>query len=394
MKWSLIILATLIGVAGGTWRALETENDPGDDYRALFEMVSMKGNDVSVRPELDRDGAPIVFIVDGNEFEFDIMDVGETRRHTFQVRNDGTAPLKMELLRTTCKCAIGELPSGAVMPGEIGEVTLEWTAKEYVQEYRQSATIETNDPQLRMLSLSVSGRVIDAVRAFPASLTLGDATVNDVSEAYFVLYGFKDPNLQIEEINWLVPDSEYAQFLDVAFETASEDTAGEMEGAVAAHVVRVSLKPGMPRGSFRETLKLSLNSSPWKLEVPVSGRIVSDITVFGAQFDDRSGVAGIGLVPQGKESRFKLWLLVKGAHRDDVQISLAETDPAEALQVEVGEPTTYATVVKYPISIVVPADAPVMQRRSSEDSPGMIRLNTTHPNIPLVEIPISFAIIP
>jgi hypothetical protein len=166
-----------------------------------------------------------------------------------------------------------------------------------------------------------------------------------------------------------------------------------MEGAVAAIGVNVRLKPGMPHGLFSETLRLHLSSSPGTLDIPVKGRIVSDIAIVGQKYRERRGMASMGIVNRSQGGRLNLLLLVKGPHRENVTFSVASTDPDEALQVQFAEPTTYETVVKQPIEIVVPQDTATVQRLASEDNPGRIVLHTTHPDIPEIEIFVSFAVV-
>jgi hypothetical protein len=387
MKWLFALVMVLAGAGLGSGVAYFQDKDPGEDFRAMIEAASYapKRGHVSPRAPVETE-RPKIVVENGREYGFGVMDVGENQRHTFLVRNDGNLSLEMKLVRTTCKCAIGELPDDAIAPGEVGDVTLDWKAENYQREFRQSATIETNDPHNPLLILSVFGRVVQSVNVVPTVLTLGDATVDDQRKATLSLQAYKDADLKIESYQWVAPD--LAEFLDVDWEPAQE-----ADGAACAYNVNVRLKPGMPHGRFKETLLLKLSSSPKRIEIPVSGRIVSDISIVGKNFSERTGVLRMGIVQQDRGSTAGLLILVKGPHREQVVLSKQLIDPDGGLDVRIGEPTKYETVVKYPVEIVVPPDSEVVQRRTTEQNPGRIVLKTTHPGIEQVEILVSYAVV-
>jgi hypothetical protein len=386
MKWFLAVLMILMGAAVGSAVAYFRDVDPGDDFRFMFDSASYapRRGDLDPRQSVETHQSKVL-VDNGREFEFGVMDVGEKKQHAFLVRNAGNRPLEMKLIRTTCKCAIGELPGGAIPPGEVGEVLLDWTAKEYQREFRQSATIETNDPHNQLLILSIVGRVVESVSVFPSVLTLGDATVDVARKATISLRAYKDPDLTIESYQWIASDQ--SQHLEVDWERA--DT---VDDAVCAYDVNVRLKPGMPHGRFKETLLLKLSSSPGRVEIPVSGRIVSDIAIVGKDFSERTGILRLGFVPQGTGRTAGLLILVKGPHRDTVELSQQLIDPEDGLDIRIGEPTRYENVVKYPVDVIVPPNADVVQRRYSEQNPARIVLKTTHPRIEQIEILVSYAV--
>lgn len=387
MKWFVGFIMILLGIALGSAAAYFRDSDPGIDYRKLFTIADRAPKSGSVVPAASlAANQPRLTVENGREYEFGVMEVNERLQHTFMVRNDGDVPLTLELIRTTCKCAIGELPAGAIAPGEVGEVTLDWIAKDYQREFRQSATIETNDPSNQMLILSIFGRVVQSVIVYPEVLTLGDSTANDDRTATLSLHAYKDPALEIESYDWIASD--FAEYLDVDWEPAES-----RDGAMCAYNVNVRLKSGMPHGQFKETLLLKLSSTPDRIEIPVSGRIVSDISIVGRSFSERTGVLRLGVVPKDRGATAGLLLLVKGPHREQVEFSKAQTDPEHGLDVTIGEPTVWDTVVKYPIEIIVPPGSDLVQRLNSEQNPGKILLDTTHPTIKQIELQVSYAVI-
>ena len=58
---------------------------------------------------------------------------------------------------TTCKCTISKVGDGEIPPGGEAHVELIWKAVAVNAEFRQTATITTNDPKLRSLELDMVG---------------------------------------------------------------------------------------------------------------------------------------------------------------------------------------------------------------------------------------------
>ena len=69
-------------------------------------------------------------------------------------------------------CLYGAAPGGPVAPGKSADVTLEWKSKLYVGLFRQTATILTNDPGRREVTLSITGRFTGPVGVVPSQLVL------------------------------------------------------------------------------------------------------------------------------------------------------------------------------------------------------------------------------
>ena len=100
--------------------------------------------------------------VDQEKHSFGKADVGVTGRHQFVFTNAGNEPLVLARGKSTCGCCTCvcavRLPECAIAPGQSAKVTLEWRSKLYVGLFRQSATIVTNDPHRREVTLLVTGR--------------------------------------------------------------------------------------------------------------------------------------------------------------------------------------------------------------------------------------------
>ena len=386
MKTVSIAMAGLVlgCIVGSVWSFVEY-TAPDTDMDALLERLAAESE--SPAPIA---GEPHLVVVDGNEFDFGVMDLSESRSHTFVVTNDGEAPLTLDLLGTTCKCAIGTLPDGAIPPGGSGEVTMEWTAKGEAPEYRQSATIETNDPVNQVLRLSVSGRVVQILRAIPQTVTLTDVPASEPRTASFELINFKEPEFTVERFRWMNVDLENQFEVKVQPMTA-EELAGAY-GALAGYRFDVTVLPGLPMGSFKSEMVIEASGNR-ELLVGVRGNVVTDIRVVGAGYRDRVNRLDLGMVASTGATR-ELMILAKGANREGLQIEIGTIEPP-VLTARVGEgtPLNNGTVWKYPLEIeVLPSDAPISHLVASGQPPATLQLLTNHPTVQEITIDVSFAI--
>lgn len=99
--------------------------------------------------------------------EFGSMAVNEEKKHSFRIRNKGEGPLQLEVGPSTCKCTVGSLSKKIVLPGEAVNVELTWRAKEVSQNFAQSATIWTSDPDTPDLQFKVYGKVVEKYVVIP-----------------------------------------------------------------------------------------------------------------------------------------------------------------------------------------------------------------------------------
>ena len=124
-------------------------------------------NEVKVRPQLaDKPPFPKAF-TGVRVHEFGTMAVNEEQKHTFKIRNKGEGPLDLEVGPSTCKCTVGSLSKKRVEPGESVQVELTWKAKETSQNFAQSATIWTSDPDAPDIQFKVYGKVVEKYVVIP-----------------------------------------------------------------------------------------------------------------------------------------------------------------------------------------------------------------------------------
>ncbi len=325
--------------------------------------------------------------------DFGVMARGAQMSHVFKVQNIGTAPLTLKLLDTTCKCTVGEIDRDEIPYGETVDITLTWKANSYEPDFRQSATIETNDPDQRDIILAVQGKVQQLVRPEPYKVTLSGISRNESRDFLIKVYSYRDEDLSITEHRFLDPET--ADFFHVSIRSLEEDEIDDRE-AVAGLGVQVDVEPGLPLGEVKQTLLLDTNKPDIAtLEIAIAATVVSDISVLGGRnFKKDSNILVLGPVPKQSGTQVTLHLVAKGSCRD-VEFKVAETDPPEILHAKLGEPREIkdGAVRMFPLEITIPPDSPSVVRVGSNRGPlGKIILETTHPDLKEIEIKVSFII--
>jgi len=167
--------------------------------------------------------------------------------------------------------------------------------------------------------------------------------------------------------------------------------------ATSAIRVKVEIQPGLPVGFNHQTIHLETNKvdiAPIDVAVEIS--IVSDISVLGGRnFNDDNNLLSLGPVPKSTGREVQLHLMVKGKYRDQVEFSVVEIDPEEALAVEFGDPVEISSGIarRFPLKLMVKPNSPSIQRMGSKQGRlGKIRFNTKHPEIQQFEIKVQFAV--
>lgn len=381
----LPFLAILAGVGVGAATTLTTYRDP---------ILNLPGHEVTAnsKPSPVTDAKPRVAIPAPATYDFGVMARGEEQSHSFKIQNIGSGPLTLKVLDTTCKCTVGDLGKDTVKSGETVDVTLTWVARSYDREFRQSATIETNDQSQREVIFEVFGEVKQLALPDLPLVTYSRVSRSDPQQFVTNVYAYRDTDLVITSHDF--SEEDLAEFFTVTTAPLPREEWSQPD-ATSATKVTVDIKPGLPLGIVRQIISLNTNKSDIApMDIAVDMTVVSDISVIGGhEFNDETNVLRLGPVPRGKE--YKLNLLVKGQYKDIVQFTVHEIDPPDVLQAELGEAREISKgkTILVPLKILVKEDSPVVQRMGSKQSPlGRIIFKTQHPEIDQFDIKVQFAV--
>ncbi len=360
MKSTLgILISGLLGIAAGIAVAYSRDADPGPQYERLMRTAANVGNATSA-PTVEKAETAGVVVEGGEHFEFGVMDRGETRSHTFMFHNATDQPLQLTVGSTTCKCTVGELGDDTIAPGETGEVNLEWIAKSYDKEFQQSATIETSDPIRPKIILSVSGKVLQLVQPDPQGVYVNDIPFGVEKEQRIVIYSFQQGD-DLRIIDHEYDDETTAEFFQLDWEKVDlTELEYAPESAVSAVDCRLKVLPGLPYGKVNQSLRITTDAQRSAVvEIPIAGRVVSDLIVAGTGYVESSGILKLGRVLQEKGLTRNLRIMARRADVHPVEITSIKCEPEGIFQAEAGEPRSLkdGTVMMFPLKLTIPPGA-------------------------------------
>ena len=321
-------------------------------------------------------------------YHFGRMDPYSRGEHAFEVRNIGTAPLKLDVASTTCKCTVGGVSANVIPPGQHAYVTLEWNTGYKFQTYSQSAEVRTNDPLRPAFNLEVEGKVRLQFGSEVEEMVVPSVAAGKSSVAEAVVYSQVWEEFEIQSVKTSLPD------VSVQFLPLDSGNAKRLE-AKAGRLMRVTVTGNMPTGEFRDVIRIkaSREGSPQEVadfELPLFGKMLRRFSISGL-FNEQDALL-IGHVPQGAGKTTRLLLKL----RDEdlaLPIKSIKTEPSFLkVSIESHVEKDLATPALYDLVVEIPADAPVCQFMGNPE--GSLRITTGHPRIPEISLQIHFAVAP
>ncbi len=104
---------------------------------------------------------------------FGTVEPPEPVRHVFVIRNDGTAPLRIEGVRTSCGCVVGRIGNTTLEPGAELDIRTELPTLGRPGAQRSTILVVSNDPLRRHFPLVLEGTVARVLRTEPEMLLFG-----------------------------------------------------------------------------------------------------------------------------------------------------------------------------------------------------------------------------
>jgi hypothetical protein len=200
--------------------------------------------------EIDREPPFPVATVDSAEYFFGDMEVGKSGEHTFVISNTGEDVLRLEKGASTCKCTLSNLDRPELAPGESVDIKLEWLPKAASEQFAQTATIYTNDPENSVIDLTIMGRVMNSVDIYPEDEVNAGTLVEGVgatARTYFLSKlheKLEPPTIKYEG------DRLTFQVTPMSPPDLSEHSAK------AGYLIEAHVAPEIPVGQFRDQFNL------------------------------------------------------------------------------------------------------------------------------------------
>jgi hypothetical protein len=347
--WIVVGVSLLVGVIGGwAWTAAELGFWPRGNHEVKWGNTSPS----LTPPAPASSGLAPKLVVEHDEFDFGSLEVGGTGRHTFVFKNQGRGPLVLTKGETSCVCTLASIENSEVPPGGSTKIEVQWHPPTHGP-FRQSAQVLTNDPQRPRVELSIYGNVVASFRLVPERIVFSGLTANRGATGQARVYSYVTDHLTITEPEW--SDKSTVQFYDLQIKPLSASQLKEEEGAKSGCLIQVTVKPGLPAGTFGETIRFHVNKpgNP-ALQLTVEGTVAGPIEIAGREWDAEHGMLMLGQVHSLEGSKSVLYLMIRGDALKQADIRLNNVVP-KTLKVSVGKMEKMGPEVgRVPLMIEIP----------------------------------------
>ncbi len=335
--------------------------------------------------------------VDQDEFNFGRMDVSEDGKHEFTITNRGEKTLTLNPGPTSCKCTLSEIKDSELAPGQSTKVTVTWRSKHQAGHFQQSVSTLTSDPFRPEIKFTIKGEYVRSVYVDPDELTFGQIVGDQpITREARILCSLSNHEIKIEGHH--LSDSSLDEFFQIDDVPLGADELRKHKGATSGVLIRVTVKPGLPLGSFQQRILLNTNLTALpELELPVFGS-VGEVVFVGPGWNSETGVLDIGEVDGRSVTQRKLVVLTRGSNAKEMKFKVASVEP-DFLNVKLGTTTVAETgglsktelLIEIPESKNLKTKAPV-DFSGSKAKFGEIVLETIEPSVRSFRIRVRFAV--
>jgi len=368
---------SLLSVNG--WQ-LESETKPPEK---LAETALVQATDPNTKAHIEE-----------TTHHFGIMHTKDTGSHDFFIRNVGTADLILKVDRTSCSCLGIDITPSRVPPGGTARCHLKYNAEQAMPgKFTQGGVVRTNDPDNREIHLRVEGVFTNPVAVRPSTINLPRVVVGTTRTETVRFYGFENEPLQLSAPTWM--DQEHFDFQWEPAELTESDIT-DTYYSLAKSVVEgtVTLKPGLPVGSFQEWFQVRTNyQSQTNVSFRVNGQIVgSNVSISGQGYNRSTGVADLGRTIVGRSLSREISIQFSGTLAQSASVQMSAAAPAW-IRTELSPPRDVGPLRIFSLKITVPEDAPTGSYLFSGDGQqAYVTLETNDESMPALRIPLQFAV--
>ncbi len=338
-------------------------------------------------------------VVDEDEFDFGRMDISEDGKHEFNVTNRGEKTLTLNAGASSCSCTLSEIKDSELPPGQATTVTVKWHSKRHAGQFRQFATVMTSDALRPEIRFTIHGDYFTSLYVDPDELTFGQIAANQpVTHEARILCSL--PNQEIKVLSHHVSDSSLDKFFQVDYAPLGADELRNHKGITSGVLVRITVKPGLPLGSFQQRIFLNTNLNAFpEVEIPVFGS-VGELTLVGPGWNSETEVLNIGEVDGRSGAQRQLILLARGPSAREMKFKVASVEP-DYLNVKLGKTTVIDTgelsktelLIDIPKSKDLKKDAPANFLGGKDGKLAEIALETIEPPVRALRIRVRFAVV-
>lgn len=202
---------------------------------------------------------------DQPDYDFGEVEAGEEVEHTFSFENAGDGTLSINKVRTSCGCTGALITDKEVPPGGTGEIEATFLTKGFQGSVKKSLTVESNDPQNRLVRLTIGGEVVSEVTVEPRYLNWDMIREGEPPRPIRLTIRFLEGRgLRLEKVRSEGP------YVVLAKESESENKV----------IYSVSLAKNLPTGRITGRLTIRTNSERVpEVHVPFYGQVQGRVKV-------------------------------------------------------------------------------------------------------------------
>lgn len=343
----------------------------------------------------DRDGCGVPkAVVDQTPWELGVIESPDEFQHTFVIRNEGDASLRLAPGPSTCTCTLTEVPDTPIPPA--GQARVRSSVKETAKKdplktgrLSRGIWLYTNDPAQDRIQLRIEATVVRRLAIEPTSLVPNfNHTVSASEKA-------RSARALVYSQTWNRFDLAMAKTslegLKCRIEPAAKEKLASAE-ARSGYLVELTLPPDMPDGNFSEKIQFSAKpkdagQTPRSLELAVNGRVEGRLSISGAKVD-AGGILRLGLLEAGHSVRETLVMKVNDDCRS-LAVKQIETKP-EMLRVRVAPFQAGSDRIGlYRVEVEVRDARP---GSFTGTNVGTVRLKTDHPRLRVIDLKVDFSV--
>lgn len=176
-------------------------------------------------------------VVEQAVFNFGEVVQGQQVPHSFNFRNEGTDPLLIKKVISSCGCTAALVSAKELPPGQSGEIKTNFDTTRFRGFVTKTITLYSNDPQRSIVKMAIKGKITEVLSVFPKRIELSQIKAGSVTVAEVTLQNNGDDVLSLTGVTTTSPDL-------VAKPTADTLPAGQ------SAVVDIQLTPTSGKNRF------------------------------------------------------------------------------------------------------------------------------------------------
>jgi hypothetical protein len=399
---AILVILAVVATAAYSWAQLDFPVErllASSDLQAEGELppeaeLTASGGPAAETTEAPGDAPQPLAVAEETEFNFGYLENGaQDNRHSFIIKNEGTAPLKLVRSEVSCsKCTFASLPGEPIPPGGSAAVQVRWNINIENDVFRQHVDVHTNDRKHPLLRLMVTGNVVRPFQIKPGEIVFSNVRVGEEARASAMLLSYFSDDLQVLESN--LSSEALAPYFGVELTPVAADKLPE--GVKSAVEINVLLKPGLPLGAFKQRILLKTNLEKGEnLELPVTGSITGPVSIVASGWNQDRGVLQIRQVTRGKGAVRELSLIIRGKEFSGLKVKPPTVTPSlvKVTYGEIKEVNGGATTI-VPVRIEIPPGSPSVNHMGSEQGKlGEIIIPFDKSDLPPVKLLVQFAVV-